>query len=70
METKAYSVQKVPVVVLDLLKDARERFQREHGVTITFQAFLNKILKSEADAEAAKQAAGEEYEKQQRESAE
>jgi hypothetical protein len=70
MARKSYSVTGIPDEVMSLLRDARERFEREHGVVVSFQAYLNKILKSAADAEAAKQAAGEEYEKQQREGAE
>ena len=70
MESKNYTVHKIPLEVFELLYDAKERMEREHGVKITFQSYLNKLLKDATDKEKAQQVASEEYAKQQSEGAE
>lgn len=69
MEKKSYTVHGIDANTLDLLRDSKDRFEREHAISITFQVFLKKILKVEADAEKARQIAAGEYAKQQEEDA-
>lgn len=66
MKLKSTSINGIPPEVIDLLKDAHRRDQRDTGYPVSFQAFLRKLLQDTADAERAlQQAAGEEYAAQQ-----
>ncbi len=55
-KTKSYSISGIEQGTLDLLRDSKARFEREHGVKITFLAFLRSLLAREASAEYERQA--------------
>lgn len=69
MKLKSTSINGIPPEVIELLKDAHRRDQRDTGYPVSFQAFLRKLLQDAADRESALQdAAGAEYAAQQSDS--
>lgn len=70
MTRKSHTINLIPQETLDLLHDARNREAKKSGYSITFQAYLRKILQDSAEGERQLQEiAKQEYAKQASEDA-